>query len=109
MVGREPPVERGSHVEAQLPVVVHDPRDEPVASQKPGGRVGGIALCGDPVVPVAPGRSRSFRLDGSQPGIFTVGLVEMGVNRDSPQGDPSLVCGGVPVSSLAVNPCSIIG
>jgi len=86
----KPPEERRSEVEADPAVVVDQLLEPPLGAEDPRPGVGGVALGGDPFVPVVPGIGRGLLLHHVQPGVLPGGLVEVAVhaNVTSHEGGP---------------------
>src|SRR5437762_7558593 len=81
-VAVEPGQECGTRVERDLFEVVDDVEDAILAVHAPRGRVGRVALGGDPLVPVVERRCRVLHLDGFEPGVLAGRLVEVAVDDD---------------------------
>ncbi len=83
--GREigqPTQQRGPEVEAHPRVVVHDADDLGLLVLDARGAVRGVALGGDPVIPVVVRRRGLLHLHCFQPGVFAWRLIEMSVHTD---------------------------
>ena len=72
----------GPKLKLDLGVVAHDVHEAPLAVQDARGGVGGVALGGDPLVPVVVGVSGILDFHRFQPGILPRWLVEMTVDTD---------------------------
>src|ERR1051325_10074994 len=80
--GREPPRQRGPHVEAALLQRVDDAGDPAACAGDPRRDDGAIALALDPLVPVVERRGARFPLHQLEPRLLPRRLVEMGVDDD---------------------------
>ena len=74
--------ERRAEIEADPGIVVQEVDDPPLAVEQPRARVGGVALAGDPLVPVVEGGGGVLDLDDVEPGILARRLVEVAVDAD---------------------------
>lgn len=74
-----PQEQRRPEIEADPGIVADDPLDAAFAVQVPCGCVWGIALGGDPFIPVMIGIGRILDFNGFQPGVFAGRLVEVAV------------------------------
>ena len=78
----QPGQERGTEVEADLAVIVHDFNDLTLLVQYAGGRIGRVAFRGDALVPVMIRESGILKFDGFQPCIFTRRLIKVTMDAD---------------------------
>ena len=74
--------ERGAEVEADPRIVIQEVDDASLAIEQAGPRVRGVALVGDPLVPVVKRGRRVLNLDDAQPGILAGGLVKVAVDAE---------------------------
>ncbi len=78
----EPLEQGGAEVEAHARVVINDAHDFVLAVGDARGAVRRVALRGDALVPVMPGRGGFLHFDRLQPGILAWRLVEVAMHAD---------------------------
>ena len=75
----DPGDQRGTEIEANLRVVIHDVDDFLFPIENARGRIGCVAFSGHPFVPIMVGIGRVLNLDGFKPGILSGRLIEVRV------------------------------